>query len=455
MSPKSAQISRATVQPLEAWEREAELRLPARRDFRAALAARAPAIIAEIKKASPSKGVLSHDFDPPRIARAYESGGAAALSVLTDETFFQGSLADLQAARAAVSLPVLRKDFTIDPSQILEAAAHGADAILLIAAILSARQIRDFREIAARYRLSALVEVHNRRELDAAIEAGADLIGVNNRNLSTFEVTLDTSLALAEHMPPGALLVSESGIHDAADIVRLRAAGYHAFLVGEHLMKSGDPAAALRDAGGRMISNAILKVCGITNQPDADAAIAAGATAIGFNFYPKSPRYIAPEVGGPHRHARRPPRRRVRQRAAASASRTSRASRRSTWRNCTATKRPPSIRPPSPSGKPLASPRTSIFRNWTTAPPKPSCSMAPLPNSTAAPGMTFDWTLARNARHRIILAGGLDASNVARAISLAQPWGVDSCSRIESSPGIKDHMKMIDFLHAAKAALRA
>jgi indole-3-glycerol phosphate synthase len=235
-----------TVQPLEAWERQAELRLSTRRDFRAALAV-SPAIISEIKKASPSKGLLAHDFDPARIARAYQSGGAAALSVLTDETFFQGSLTDLQNARAAVSLPVLRKDFTIHPSQILEAAAHGADAILLIAAILSARQIRDFREAAARYRLSALVEVHNRRELDAAIEAGADLIGVNNRNLSTFEVTLDTSLALAGYMPPGALLVSESGIHKATDVALLRAAGYHAFLVGEHLMKSGDPAAALRN----------------------------------------------------------------------------------------------------------------------------------------------------------------------------------------------------------------
>jgi indole-3-glycerol phosphate synthase len=235
-----------TPQPLDLWEREAELRLPARRDFRAALAANSPAIIAEIKKASPSKGVLSHDFDPPRIARSYESGGAAALSVLTDEAFFQGTLADLQSARSVVSLPVLRKDFTIDPSQILEAAAHGADAILLIAAILSARQIRDFRETAARHGLSALVEVHNARELAVALEAGADLIGVNNRDLSTFQVTLDTSLSLAPLMPAGALLVSESGIHDATDIARLRAAGYHAFLVGEHLMKSGDPAEALR-----------------------------------------------------------------------------------------------------------------------------------------------------------------------------------------------------------------
>jgi indole-3-glycerol phosphate synthase len=246
IAQKREDLSRR-VQPNDEWERAAAARLPGRRDFRAALVSLTPAIIAEVKKASPSKGVLSDDFDPARIAVAYQQGGAAALSVLTDETFFQGSLADLQNARAAVSLPVLRKDFTIDASQILEAAAHGADAILLIAAILTEREIRDFRETAAVYALSALVEVHNRRELAIATAAGADLIGVNNRNLSTFEVTLETSLALAGHMPPGAVLVSESGIRSAADIARLRAAGYTAFLVGEHLMKSGDPAAALRE----------------------------------------------------------------------------------------------------------------------------------------------------------------------------------------------------------------
>jgi indole-3-glycerol phosphate synthase len=230
---------------MEEWERRAEALVSARRDFRAALAARTPAIIAEAKKASPSLGVLATDFDPARIAADYERGGAAAISVLTDEPFFHGSLADLQAARAAVALPVLRKDFTIAPSQVVEAAAHGADAILLIAAILSEREIRDFREAAAHFRMAALVEVHNRPELDVAIAAGADLIGVNNRDLTNFQVTLDTSLELAEFMPAGALTVSESGIHNAADIARLRAAGYRAFLVGEHLMKSGDPAAAL------------------------------------------------------------------------------------------------------------------------------------------------------------------------------------------------------------------
>ena len=194
---------------------------------------------------SGSKGILTHDFDAARLAGAYERGGAAALSVLTDESFFQGSLADLQTARARVGIPVIRKDFTIADAHVLEAAAHGADAILLIAAILTGREIRDFREAAARYRMAALVEVHDRRELDVAIAAGSEIIGVNNRDLTTFSVSLGTSLRLAEHMPAGVVRVSESGIHDAGDIAKLRAAGYTAFLVGEHLMKSGDPAAAL------------------------------------------------------------------------------------------------------------------------------------------------------------------------------------------------------------------
>jgi indole-3-glycerol phosphate synthase len=205
-----------------------------------------PAVIAEVKRASPSKGVLCADFDPARIAREYQRGTAAAISVLTDESFFQGSLEHLEMVRAAVDLPVLRKDFTIAKAHIAEAAAHGADAILLIAAILGERELRDFREAAWQYGMAALVEVHNRRELDAAIAAGSEIVGVNNRNLATFEVTLETSLRLAEHMPEGVVRISESGIHNAADVARLRGAGYTAFLVGEHLMKSGDPAAALQ-----------------------------------------------------------------------------------------------------------------------------------------------------------------------------------------------------------------
>jgi len=168
------------------------------------------------------------------------------LSILTDEEFFKGRLADLEAARRAVSIPVLRKDFTIDEFHIVESAAHGADAILLIAAILDVQQLRGFRELAAQYGMAALVEVHDDYELNAALDSGADIVGVNNRNLHTFEVTIDTSLRLAGKMPAAVVKVAESGIHSRADVQRLQAVGFHAFLVGEHLMKSADPAAALR-----------------------------------------------------------------------------------------------------------------------------------------------------------------------------------------------------------------
>ena len=216
------------------------------RDFRKALTSRRPAILAEIKKASPSKGLLAGKFDPASIARMYAQGGAAALSVLTDEEFFQGTLADLEAARAAVALPVLRKDFTIDEFHVIEAAAHGADAVLLIAAILSAAEMRRFRELAAQFRMAALTEVHDEEELAAALDSGAQIVGVNNRNLHTFEVSLETSLRLAEKMPAHIVKIAESGIHSRLDVERLQAAGFHAFLVGEHLMKAADPAAALR-----------------------------------------------------------------------------------------------------------------------------------------------------------------------------------------------------------------
>jgi indole-3-glycerol phosphate synthase len=216
------------------------------RDFRASLTAHRPAIIAEIKKASPSKGTFTSRFDPATIARMYASGGAAALSVLTDEEFFQGSLADLETARAAVSAPVLRKDFTIDEFHVIEAAAHGADAILLIAAILDVSEMRRFRELAAAYHMAALVEIHDEAELDAAIASGAEIIGINNRNLHTFEVTIETSLRLAGKIPAGVVRVSESGIHSRADVTRLQEVGFDAFLVGEHLMKSADPVAALQ-----------------------------------------------------------------------------------------------------------------------------------------------------------------------------------------------------------------
>lgn len=227
-------------------ECEADRMVAHRRDFRRALVDTKPAIIAEIKKASPSKGVLSAAFEPAGIAATYERGGAAALSVLTDEPFFQGSLHDLETARKATALPVLRKDFTLEKFHVVEAAAHGADAVLLIAALHTRDSLRQLRELASRYRMSTLVEVHDEEELDAAVESGAEIIGVNNRDLRTFQVSLETSLRLAPRIPADVIKVSESGIDSAADVRLLLDAGFNAFLVGEHLMRAADPAGALR-----------------------------------------------------------------------------------------------------------------------------------------------------------------------------------------------------------------
>jgi indole-3-glycerol phosphate synthase len=225
----------------------AESARPNRRDFTAALHSKRPAIISEIKKASPSRGVLIADFRPVELAQQYEKGGAAALSVLTDRDFFQGSNSDLEVARAACSLPVIRKDFTISEYHVLEAASIGADAILLIAAILDESQLRAFRELAREFEMAALVEVHNARELEIALRSGAEIIGVNNRDLRTFKVSLETSIALAPQIPPALMKVSESGIFTAADIRKLLDAGFDAFLVGEHLIKSGDATRALQE----------------------------------------------------------------------------------------------------------------------------------------------------------------------------------------------------------------
>jgi indole-3-glycerol phosphate synthase len=216
-----------------------------RRGFRRSLERQAPAIIAEIKRASPSRGVIAGPLQPADVARRYEAGGAAALSVLTDIQFFRGSLEDLEQARQATRLPVLRKDFTLDRYHVWQAAAYGADAILLIVAILPRAELVTLLDQARDLDLDALVEVHDRAELERALEAGADLIGVNNRNLQTFEVSLETSLQLAGHIPPHVLAVSESGIRSAADILRLAEAGYRAFLIGESLMSQPDPGKAL------------------------------------------------------------------------------------------------------------------------------------------------------------------------------------------------------------------
>jgi indole-3-glycerol phosphate synthase len=246
---KLEEVPAARARRSEAALRDLAAAQTAPRGFAAALRAKiasgAPAVIAEIKKASPSKGVIRADFHPAEIAASYARHGAACLSVLTDERFFQGSEAYLREARAACALPVLRKDFMVDTYQVLEARAMGADCILLIAACLSDAQMAELEACAFEQGLDVLVEVHDGAELDRALALRTPLVGINNRNLRTFEVTLDTTLGLLPRVPADRLLVTESGILGAADVQRMRAADVHAFLVGEAFMRAPDPGVAL------------------------------------------------------------------------------------------------------------------------------------------------------------------------------------------------------------------
>ncbi|MGF6529183.1 indole-3-glycerol phosphate synthase TrpC [Variovorax sp. PvP013] len=239
---------------LEAMRFDAESRVLTR-DFEGALrrkiAAGQAAVIAEVKKASPSKGVLREDFEPADIAQSYAEGdgavSAACLSVLTDRQFFQGSVDFLKQARASCDLPVLRKDFMVDPYQIYESRAMGADAVLLIAACLDDAQMEDFEAIARDLGMAVLVEVHDGAELDRALKLRTPLIGINNRDLNTFEVSIETTLALRGRVPSDRVLVTESGIGTRDDVARLREAGVQAFLVGEAFMRAGDPGTALAE----------------------------------------------------------------------------------------------------------------------------------------------------------------------------------------------------------------
>lgn len=242
--------ARAAARPLPELEIAARRATPTR-GFTAAieqhLTEGRPAVIAEVKKASPSKGVIRADFDPAAIARSYATHGAACLSVLTDENFFQGCDDYLREAHEATDIPVLRKEFIIDPYQLFEARSIGADAILLIVAALDDAALHSLAQLAAGLNLDVLVEVHNAQELERALALPCRLIGINNRNLRTFETHLETTLDLLAEMPDDRIVVTESGIHNAADVARMRAGGVNAFLVGEAFMRAEDPGAKLAE----------------------------------------------------------------------------------------------------------------------------------------------------------------------------------------------------------------
>ncbi|MEI7967373.1 MAG: indole-3-glycerol phosphate synthase TrpC [Betaproteobacteria bacterium] len=242
---KRQEVAAASARvPLGDLERQGRA-LPAARDFRGSLraemAAGRPAVIAEIKKASPSKGLLRADFDPPAIAASYARHGAACLSVLTDEQFFQGSVTYLKGARAACDLPVLRKDFLVDAYQVFEARAMGADCVLLIVAALDQATMEELERVALGLGLAVLVEVHDSAELERALRLRTPLVGINNRNLRTFETRLETTLDLLRDIPPDRLVVTESGMHTSDDVSRMRHHGVGAFLVGEAFMRAPDP----------------------------------------------------------------------------------------------------------------------------------------------------------------------------------------------------------------------
>ncbi|HEV3009422.1 MAG TPA: indole-3-glycerol phosphate synthase TrpC [Burkholderiales bacterium] len=242
-------VAAKRVEIAAARKRMPEVKLegaPAVRDFVAALRAKRPAVIAEIKRASPSRGVLRQDFDPAAIARSYEKAGAACMSVLTDKEFFQGAAEHLSAARAACALPVLRKDFLIDPYQVFESRALGADCVLLIAACLEDAEMRELEALARSVGMAVLVEVHDADELERALELETPLLGINNRNLRSFETRPETTLDLLPRVPPGRIVITESGILSRPDVERMRRHGVHAFLVGEAFMRAADPGTELK-----------------------------------------------------------------------------------------------------------------------------------------------------------------------------------------------------------------
>ncbi len=281
-------------------------------------------IIAEFKRRSPSAGIIPSELSATAVARCYERGGACAISVLTDEEYFGGSIFDLTAVRASTDLPIVRKDFIIDPIQIYEAATAGADAVLLIAGALDDTALAKLRAIAEdELALDALTEVHTSEELRRALNTGAKMIGVNNRNLQTFQVSLETSERLIAEAPRDRIMISESGLKSAKSLHHLQALGFRGFLIGEALMRATDPEAALRDliaASERTAHSAVatghsslvrnssfelrhfsvtptqIKICGVTNVNDARMCAELGADMIGFNFYPQSPRYIEPKI---------------------------------------------------------------------------------------------------------------------------------------------------------------
>ncbi len=430
-------------------------------------------IIAEFKRRSPSKGKINSHANPAVMASIYESAGAAAISVLTEEDYFDGSLGDLRLVRKASDLPILRKDFIVDEYQIYESAAVGADALLLIVAGLDDETLIRLRTIAEdELGLDALVEVHTKAELDRALNCGARMIGVNNRDLRTFAVSTTTSHLLARVAPRNTILVSESGLNPE-EVRKLQAAGYSAFLVGETLMRADDPAKALREfidepEGSHAPRKVWVKICGITNLEDARAAIEAGADMLGFNFYQRSPRFIEPDAAREiitairsQTNGRDPMLSMVGVFVDESSDEVVRIAEvvnldglqlhgDETVEYCQRVKEksPQRFLIKAVSSAAALEPKT--LRKYSSEAVMLDAFDAKLRGGT---GKVADWTKAKELTEqlpRLFLAGGLSPENVAEAIAAVRPYAVDACSSLETSAGKKSARRMKEFVDAVR-----
>jgi len=431
-------------------------------------------VIAEFKRRSPSRGVIREDLHPVEVAQAYEVAGAAGLSVLTEEQFFGGSLEDLKEAHAATLLPTLRKDFVVDPYQVWETWHAGADALLLIAATLEDRELRELLATTREAGLEALVEVHDRAELERALGAGARLLGVNSRDLRTMEVNLQTALDLAPLVPDDVVAVAESGIRGPGDLRRLREAGYDAFLIGERLMQEADPGAALEELirqssiprwEGRAArrGRVAVKVCGITSIEDGLVAAQAGADAVGLVFWPGSPRRV--DLAAARRIARALPPFVLRVGVFVDARREE------MERAVTEVgldllqlhgREPPEALADLPRravkavgvGEGFTAEQALRYEGRAAGILLDTRADGGAPGGT---GQSFDWTRVRDVREKasfLMLAGGLNAGNVHRALTAVRPDGVDVSSGVESAPGRKDAEKVRAFVAAVREAER-